>query len=205
LFLLLLTSLEQPKIQSLRYTVHHTCSQENGLEHVEKEVPFLSEFDPSKGKQPYLGEGFYFWEYNQDYSKTWGELHYKDGYYVCEAEIDVPVEDDAIYLDLVGNRKQMIDFFDLLKVFEQVDAEGAINENLSEIISLLSSYGEEIFPWKIIRAVQSDNNEQKGGYVRFNDKTKSYTFLKPRILFCFKNKDDIVYSKKANVIFASQI
>jgi hypothetical protein len=191
----------------LIFTVHHTCSQKGGKEFVLANAPFLSEYIPKYDKKPFLGEGYYFWEYNIDYAKYWGFKHYKNSkYFVCEADIDIDHETDGYYLDLAGNRKHLVGFVELLKEFDLIHEEGTKGIDLCYIINYLrKNVPKEIFPFKVLRAVDYKNTEKEGIKIFFNDKksVNSFTILNPRMLISFKRKEDIVYLKKPFITFAS--
>lgn len=188
------------------FTVQHTCKKEGGQEFVLRNIPFLSEYDPDHDKKPFLGEGYYFWDYNEDYAKFWGRSHYNNKFYVCEADIEVDHEKDGFYLDLAGNRKHLIGFVDLLREFKLIHEEGTKGIDLCYIINYLrKNFPEEVFPFRVIRAVDYKNNEKAGIKIDFNDKEgkRSYTILNPRIIISFVKKEEIVYKKVPFIKFAT--
>jgi hypothetical protein len=187
----------------MRFTVHHTCKKNGGESFVLKNFPFPSVYDPKEGNKPYLGEGYYFWEYNLDYAKVWGEMHYLHSYYICESEIDVDHDTDGFYLDLAGNRRHLVDFVELLFEFNLIHKEGTKGIDLCYIIDYLRKNIPDEFPYQVIRAVDYRNNELNGIKIAFNDITKSYTFLNPRIIISFLNKSKIVHCIEPFIKFAS--
>lgn len=189
----------------MEFTLHHTCSKNGGEQYVIENVPFLSEHKPKEGKKPYLGEGYYFWDFNLDYAKVWGRNHYSNEYYVTECEVGIDCNDEN-YLDLVGNRKHLIGFVSLLMEFNLIHEEGTKGIDLCYIIEYLrKNFTPEVFPFKIIRAVDYKNEEKAGIKIVFNGKGNkpSFTVLNPRIIFSFRNKDDIEYKLKPFITFAS--
>jgi hypothetical protein len=187
----------------LVFTVQHTCSNSGGKDYVLKNAPFHSEYNVRLSKKPFIGEGYYFWEYNLDYAKVWGKNHYKNTYFIVESEIKIDSEDDSNYLDLAGNREHLVGFVELLKEFDFIDERGTKDIDLCTIISYLrNELPKEVFPYKVIRAVDYKNKETTGIKIDFNDKGSSYTILNPRIIVSYKNKEDIVYNKKPFLKFA---
>ena len=169
-------------------------------------APFFSEYNHKEDKKPFLGAGFYFWEYNLDYAKVWGNMHYNNNFYVCEADIDIDHTLDGFYLDLAGNRKHLVGFVELLREFNLIHKEGTKGIDLCYIIDYLRhKLPEDVFPFKVLRAVDYKNEEKAGIKIVFTDKkdVKSYTILNPRMLISFKRKEDIVYLKKPFITFAS--
>ncbi|MCG8860075.1 hypothetical protein [Tenacibaculum finnmarkense] len=173
------------------------------MDYVLKNAPFYSEHDAENDKKPFIGAGYYFWEYNIDYAKVWGKNHYNDSYFIVESEINIENNDDSFYLDLAGNREHLVGFVELLKEFKFIDDKGTDGIDLCHIISYLRDmFPEEVFPYKVIRAVDYKNKATTGIKIAFNEKGSSYTILNPRIIVSYKNKEDIVYNKKPFLKFA---
>lgn len=191
-------------IKNLKFTVHHTCSSIGNRKDVLAHVPFHSDYIPEENKKPFLGEGFYFWEYNTDYAKFWGRNHYLDAYYICEAEVLIDQEIDGYYLDLAGNRKDLIEFVKLLKLFELIDKNGTKGIDLCSIISYLRNKCPDAFPFKVIRAVDYKNASIAGIKIYFNDKEDDFTILNPRIIIAYKEKKDILYTIEPFITFVSR-
>lgn len=188
----------------MEFTVHHTCNKEGGEEKVLKEHPFLSKYDPTKGMKPFLGEGYYFWDFNLDYAKVWGKNHYSNNYFICESDIFVDHKKEGFFLDLAGNRKDLKGFVELLWEFNLIHEEGSEGIDLCYIIDYLrTNCPPEAFPYEVIRSVDYKNDEQVGMKIVFNDKQKSYTFLNPRIIFSFKSKENIVHLTEPIIAFIS--
>lgn len=186
------------------YTVHHTCNKDGGHEKVLKDFPFPSIYDPENGKKPFLGEGYYFWDYNEAYAKVWGKNHYEGSYFICESDIEIDHTTDGFYLDLAGNRKHLVGFIELLLEFELIDKDGAEGIDLCYIIDYLrNSCPPDAFPFRVIRAVDYKNNDVAGIKINFNDKIDSYTILNPRIIISFKNREDISHVSEPFIKFAS--
>lgn len=188
----------------MEFTVHHTCEKKGGKEKVLKAFPFLSEYDPKKNMKPFLGEGYYFWDFNLEYAKVWGKNHYSNKYYICESDISVDHEKDGFFLDLAGNRKDLVGFVELLWEFNLIHPEGMKGIDLCWILDYLrKECPPDAFPFEVIRAVDYKNNEQIGIKVVFNDKQDSYTILNPRIIFSFKSKENIVHLTEPFIAFTS--
>ena len=71
-----------------KVVLHHTCSQDNGEAFVRKNAPFLAKDNPQNRKYQFLGTGYYLWEDDIEQAKRWGEVHYKNSYFVVEFECD---------------------------------------------------------------------------------------------------------------------
>jgi hypothetical protein len=65
------------------------------------------------------------------------------------------------------------------------------------------TYCPDAFPFKVVRAVDNSNNELRGIKISFNEKTKSFTFLNPRIIIAYRNKEDIIKIKETFITFTS--
>ena len=190
----------------MRHILHHTCSKKGGQEYVLKNFPFKSKHDPKKGYYPFLGTGFYFWDYNLDYAKVWGQSHYRNSFFVCESEVEIDHELDGFYLDLVGNRQHLKGFVELLEELNLVHTKGCQEIDLCYIIEYLRDIKKncpDIFPYKVIRALDYSHNNYSGVKILFNGIRKSYTLLDPRIIISFIDKKNIVKVSESIIKFAS--
>lgn len=186
------------------FTVHHTCKKHKGKIINVEEIPFISLYDKEKNKFPFLGTGYYFWDYNEHSSHFWGERHYSNSYYIFEADVNIDESKDGYFLDLVGNRKHLVYFVELLNKLNLIHPEGTKGIDLCYIIEYLRKLDDEdIFPFKVIRAIDYISDSITGIKIAFSEGKKSYTFLNPRFIICFKNREDIVYIKKPFIKFAS--
>lgn len=188
---------QKTKYKTLKFIVQHTCKKKGGQSHVLKNAPFFSEYDIENNKTPFIGGGHYFWEYNFEYAKVWGKMHYENSFFIVESEILITNDnEESFYLDLAGNREHLVGFVELLNEFKLLDELGSDGIDLSYIINYLREQPQEVFPFKVIRAVDYKNNEKLGIKIDFNSNMESYTILNPRIIISYKNKEDIVYFKK---------
>lgn len=170
--------------------------------------PFASDHNDDEGKRPFLGQGYYFWDYNLSYAKTWGRNHYANDYFVIEADITIDDEKHDFFLDLVGNRKDLVGFVNLLGEFDFIDDKGAVEGiDLCHIIDYLRyECPPDVFPFRIIRSVDYKNTNEAGIKIDFNyeqNGRKSYTILNPKFIVSFLSKDDIVYLTKPFIKFVS--
>lgn len=180
---------------------HHTCSTINGKEYVRTHAPFLAG-NQRGGKVQFLGTGYYFWDDNIEMAHRWGDLHFKGNYCVLEFELNMP---ENIFLDLVGNRRHMHIFLAMaLKIQSQFKSSAKMN--IGEIIELLKRFSTdnpEIFPYKIIRAVDlMPKDEQSKWY--FVPSKQNYTLLNPRIIICLLEKNSLLLQLRKIVHFSDK-
>ena len=90
----------------LTTVIYQTLENRENEEEVVNHGPyFCSEFNPDntlkKGvKEPWLGEGYYFWDSRIEDAEWWGETVYKGaGYYICRTTYD---QHSHLLFDLVG-------------------------------------------------------------------------------------------------------
>jgi hypothetical protein len=181
------------------YTGHHTCSQENGEEYVLANAPFMSHLVQGQ-PLPFLGRGYYFWDYDKAQAKKWGIDHYKSFYFIIEATIHTKTDN---FLDLAGDRKQMEYFLNLAKRF--VNKGMKANEwkiaKLIEFLKQLAKATPEIFPFQIIRAQDYNIFIDPQFKLFFRDQL-AFTYLNPRYVFCLIVVNDVILSEK-RIIFQS--
>ncbi len=99
---------------------HHVCKNTGNAKQIEKRgYPIaFSEHNPDSKKNPFLGSGYYFWDYNKGMAHYWGKQHYHNSYYIFEASIPY---NDSIILDLVGNRQHMEWFVGIMEDFKEAN------------------------------------------------------------------------------------
>ncbi|MFV0313019.1 MAG: hypothetical protein ACK5KN_15405 [Dysgonomonas sp.] len=171
----------------MRTKGHHTCTKNGGREHVEKESPFFAKHDPDKKKYQFLGSGYYFWDDNIELAKVWGYSHCKNDYFVVE--IDIELTEDTC-LDLVGNRRHMMFF---AAVMEKLRKEKGISKSewtISQCIEFLKRLSKDnisIFPYKIIRAIDY-NDDFKQKVAKFVKDKGNFTTLSPKMVICVIEK-----------------
>ena len=188
----------------MNFYVQHTCSNKGGNKQVLKDFPYLSIYNPQENKTPFLGEGYYFWDYNLEYAKVWGKNHYSNEYFICQSEISIDSEKDGYFLDLAGNREHLVGFVGLLWEFNLIHKDGTEGIDLCYIIDYLRTQcPSEVFPFEVIRAVDYENNEQVGIKIVFNQGKKSFTILNPRVIISFKNKENIVHLNEPFIVYSS--
>lgn len=183
------------------YVGHHTCSNSGGKEYVITHAPFLSEWkEPlpeSSYKTPYLGTGYYFWEYDLDQAKRWGKFRYNSSFYIVEGIIHTTNDN---FLDLVGDRSHMSYLlFSAVKLVKK----GLIEPSwkIGELIETLKKIGEnnaKVFPFSIIRSMDYRHLTYKDVRMFRND--ESYTYLDPSHIFCLLETNELILSNK-RIIF----
>jgi hypothetical protein len=179
------------------YIGHHTCSNQGGEEYVLANAPFLSKYEVGGEKNPFLGSGYYFWDYDIPQAKRWGKLRYKSGYFVLEATINTTNDN---FLDLAGDRQDMGYFLLVARKLVQnkiIEKDWKIGE-LIEFLKRLHAKNPESFPYKIIRA-QDCTVLERNDKVYFRE-GNSYTYLNPRYIFCLIEVNDVALSNK-KIIF----
>lgn len=190
---------------------HHACEQTGGEEYVTTEAPFLSVRDEKKSKIPFLGNGYYFWDYNFEYAQVWGIRMVKGAYFIVECQISC---EDSEMLDLVGRRQDMEW---LLQKYDIAIKSGKLkSRTISALLTLLFELSQKknktIFPYLAVRAVDLDRNisqnrndtkhlEQKR--IKFVEGKKNITSLDPRLVICIYDKNcGIIKSKR--IIYKSK-
>lgn len=184
------------------YTGHHTCSMGGGFKYVSENAPFLSKWpkDEDDPRQPYLGEGYYFWEYDLSQAKRWGSLWHSNWYFVVEALINTT---DENFLDLIGDR-QTIGHFLLMRKKLIEDGSLEVDQPIGEVLEFLkkaSLLKPGLFPYKIIRA-QDYKMIIKSKKLYFK-RLGGFTHLEPCHIFCLLEKNDVILSHK-KIIFQSR-
>lgn len=177
---------------------HHTSDNKGGKKYVIENVPFYSAYLPNQNKVPYLGAGYYFWDDNIEMAHIWGKAQYKNNYFIVEG--DLKYDDEKIF-DLVGNRRHISYFAEILEKFKEKNY-NRDNWEIGKFIEFLKDLERNderymgIFPFKVIKAIDNSwRNKQKS--FKFVKNKKGYIYLDPRIMLCFIEKEEVnFYNRK---------
>lgn len=162
---------------------HHTIEKRNTSDYIIKNGPF-----PTVDRNPYLGKGFYFWDNNYQFAKVWGNTRYNGNYIICKATLHL---DNEIFLDLVGNRENIMYFEKLIKKLNRENWPiGKFIEFLKE--KELDKNLKGIFPFKAIRALDYDKDNFKK--YKFAEGKAGYTSLRPIFIICLFEKTELLLS-----------
>lgn len=103
--------------------IYQTLEDRHNDCEIESNGPFFcSEKYPNgnlkKGvKEPWLGEGYYFWDTRIEDAKWWGNTIYgRKGYIICHTTYD---QHSSLLYDLVGNVEQFDEFVECAKFIKQ--------------------------------------------------------------------------------------
>ncbi len=169
---------------------HHTCSSNGIIQEIEQKGAFLStHLEENLNQHKFLGSGYYFWDNNLNMAHYYGQENYKRKYYIFEAELNLI---DDYFLDLAGNRIDMIYFQEIMSKLQEID-ESTKDWTLVQFIEFLKSKNE--FPYRAIRAVNTVTNPKK--VMKFVQGRDDFINLNPIFIVCLLDKkNDIVTSFK---------
>lgn len=162
-------------------------------EYTEMGAPVLAkhpDIDPNnnntnnKPKFQFLGQGYYFWDFNIERAQKWGKDHYDDNYLILEGDLVLQGES---FLDLAGSREDLILF---VKAFNKL-AEHYPNLQVGEFFYWMQTMAKKEkvkWPYTIIRALNVKSKVRK---VAFNRLRGSEMILDPEIIICFYEKNEL--------------
>ena len=152
---------------------------------------------------PFLGRGYYLWDSNLEEARRWGMGRYGNSYIILEYELDCP---GSVFLDLVGNRLDMKWFIDQMKLLVGGGVNRKENWNIAQFIEFLkrlSVHKPEVFPYKIIRAIDLYTKQSEQFRYFFVESRQSYTYLDPKIVVCLVEKNRL-YLKYRRIVEQSE-
>ena len=99
----------------MKYTdIYQTLEDRQNYEEIEKNGPFFCSIKYPNGKlkkgskEPWLGEGYYFWDTRIEDAQWWGNTIYgAKGYVICHTKYD---QHSSCLYDMVGNVEQFDEF-----------------------------------------------------------------------------------------------
>lgn len=160
---------------------HHTCSNSGNIADIEREGPFLSVHDENNELQhKFLGTGYYFWDNNIGMAHAHGQRNYKRNYYIFESNLDL---DDDAFLDLAGNRMDMIRFQEIMERLSKI--EETKEWGIAHFITFLER--KNIFSYQYVRAVDTSIDPKK--VIKFVPERRNYINLNPIFIVCMKDKN----------------
>jgi len=172
---------------------HHVCENRDDSEKMitrgfPKALSIYKKEELRKGnyRPPYLGTGYYFWDYNIQYSHYWGKNKIRGSYCIYEATILY----NSNMLDLVGNRQDMEIFRDYYQKFEEAkEINPKLRFDTYSIASCIEYMRElNLFTYKAIRAIDHTRTLKEYDYF-FNGMTNNKTNLNPLIIVCLVEED----------------
>jgi len=176
----------------LKTVGHHACKQTGGYSSVLENSPFYAEHNPGNNKYQFLGSGYYFWDNNLELAKSWGKSRCNNDYYVVEIDFELTSEN---CFDLVGNRNHQIY---LLKMLDILKKETGHDKNKTwtlnqcvEFLRKLNRENDNVFPYKLIRAIDLHNHTVKAQRsIKFIENKENYTIINPKlVIFAFEKED----------------
>lgn len=171
-----------------RKILFQTVEDRDNPDAVLRDAPFKCDI----ARDPWLGEGYYFWDTFIELAHWWGWKGYFGRYMILQKIIDYSYDD---YFDLVGNT-------DHIRVLERCSTIlskefGQKNPTVAKVIEYLKGNPKLSFNFKAIRAegrgsiMYSEELDLKRRL--FYKKGKSaYLDLRPAIQICYFKKQDLV-------------
>lgn len=170
-----------------RKILFQTIEDRDNPDDVLRDAPFKCDIK----RDPWLGEGYYFWDTFIELAHWWGKKGYKGHYMILRKDVDYSYDD---FFDLVGNTEHILA---LEKCSEILSKEfGQKNPTVSKVIEYLKRNPSLPFHYKAVRAegrgsISYNEEFDLRKRVLFRQKMSAYLDLRPAIQICFFNKKDI--------------
>lgn len=108
----------------MKYTdIYQTLEDRQNDKDIEENGPFFCSARYPNGqlkkgiKEPWLGEGYYFWDTRIEDAQWWGDTIYdRKGYVICHTTYD---QHSSLLYDLVGDVKQFDEFVKCAKLIQE--------------------------------------------------------------------------------------
>lgn len=165
--------------------IYQTVKDRNNPDDVELSGPFLC------NRNPWLGEGYYFWDTFIDLAHWWGWQGYQGSYMICQASCED--NRDKIF-DLLGDTEHVLEMKAYKEVLEKKNPGQKIT--VSFIIQHMRKHSN--FDYYAIRAsgvdtVNKDIKDLKlmNNRIKFKSGNEAYLDLTPPIQICIIDKKGI--------------
>lgn len=167
--------------------IYQTLEDRQNDEEVEDHGPYFCSERYANGilksgtKEPWLGEGYYFWDTRIADARWWGDIVYsRKGYIICKTTYD---QNSPLLYDLVGDIRQFDEFIDCAELIKK-----KLNLKTVKFPVVLAYMKKENvdFNYKAIRVWPHPNTFEKTP-IRFPD--AKVVLCKPdKIQICFFDK-----------------
>lgn len=126
---------------------------------------------------PWLGNGYYFWDGFIELAHWWGNKHYAGNYIICQANLNF---EDSEYYDLVGNTFHLRCFkAGMMALKAKLKCN---NLTVSAVLAEFRKHSDN-FHYKVIRA-RSEHHIEDSENVRFVEDDRGYMITIPAIQIC---------------------
>jgi hypothetical protein len=174
--------------------IYQTLEDRHNYEEVEEHGPFFCSVKYPNGslkrgtKEPWLGNGYYFWDTRISDAHWWGRTVYTKGYIICQSTYD---QHSPYLYDLVSNVDQFDEF---VKCAQLIKDERQINSVTFPVVLDYLKKKAIGFNFKAIR-VWPHPERYKETIVRFPG-DKLFLALTDKIQICFFDKTLLVHPYK---------
>lgn len=162
--------------------IYQTVANKDNAKELEKLGPIFCDANP------WLGNGYYFWDGLLSNAKWWGKTHYKNNYMIFSSSYD---SHSAQLFDLVGNLSHIKFFHDFSVRLMQ--ALGRKNIKVATVIEFLKH--ENLFPYMAIRAEGRNVGGLKKKTLYFDDQGLYFLQPLPKIQICIIDFEHFCHSE----------
>lgn len=152
----------------INFLCFHTCKNENSEEYILQNAPFHSD----RSATQWLGQGYYLWTDSDYFAHEWGKYPPRNGKYAI-TKFDFVLDNDEVFLDLVGNVEDQLAFRELIAIYENflkgvidkcgdVDKQEEARKKLSELcVSTVINFflSKSKFPYVAVKAQDIDSKK----------------------------------------------
>lgn len=133
--------------------IYQTLEDRGNYDEVERHGPYYCSLHDSRGKlkhgtkEPWLGEGYYFWDTRIGDARWWGETVYSRkyrGYLVCHTKYD---QHSPLLFDMVGSVAMFDEFERCVELIKSKKDTKRVN--FLFVLEFMKRHGD--FPYKAIR------------------------------------------------------
>ncbi len=173
--------------------IYQTLEDRNNDDEVRGHGPFFCSFNEDdgsrkpKGKEPWLGEGYYFWDTFIEDAKWLGDTVYRQrgkNYIVCKTQFNLHSQ---YLLDLFGDLAAFREFLACAELVREQTKKNTVT--FAYVLTFMKK--DKDFPYKAIR-VWPNNGINEKTFVNFENTQYSLGKIK-KVQICFFDKTLFVY------------
>lgn len=168
--------------------IYQTLEDKGNYEEIEQHGPYFCSIYEEDGsikkgiKEPWLGEGYYFWDTREKDAYWWGETIYFSrykGFVICHTTYD---QSSPLLFDLVGNMSHLDEFERCARYIR--DKEKKMKVSFPYVLAIMK--GTENFHFKAVRACPVTYADEKNSHVKvFFPGKKAFMNSFQKVQICF--------------------
>ena len=168
-------------------TIYQTLEDRDNTEEIQDHGPYFCSLKDENGNnkkgicEPWLGEGYYFWDTRIEDAKWWGQEVHRGSYIICKTQYN---QNSELLFDIVGNISHQDDFNECAELIRK-------QRSLDKVsVPLVIGYLKKIkdFQYKAIRMCPNPSKKRTNDSAVVFPGEKASFSISRKVQICFFDK-----------------